>query len=92
MKLPLIVTATLAILATAANAANTYLEDKTMTSFDVCVLQAGFTLSSMQAKGITTIKVVDSVADQTFLYKISLNGKTGFVACTGKNYKVWVMN
>ena len=88
----LIAAATLALMATTATAANTYIEDKTMQSFDVCVLQAGFTLASIRENGVTPIRIVDSAADQTFLYKVSVNGTTGFVSCTGKSYKVWIMN
>ena len=88
----LILSAALAFMATTANASNTYIEDKIMPSFEVCVLQAGFTLSSIRERGMAPIKIADSFVDQTFVYKISLNGKTGFVACAGKSYKVWIMN
>ena len=77
---------------TKASSTNVYIEDKVMKSHAQCVLQAGFTLDAMRNKGVNPIKIVDSASDQSLLYKISLKGKTGFVSCQGKEYKVWVMN
>ena len=88
----IIAAAALAITATAVHAGNTVIEEKTMRSYDMCVLQAGFTISSLRDGGARLTKIVDSTADQMFVYKAETNGRTGFVSCTGRKFKVWIMN
>ena len=81
----------LAITATAAHAENVYIKNERVSSYDLCVLKAGFTLSAVRDKGVVPIKIVDSTADQTFLYKVQVGGNVGFVSCQGRDYKVWIM-
>jgi uncharacterized GH25 family protein len=81
----------IALAASAAQAKNVYIEDEKVSSYSMCVLKAGFTISALRDKGATPIKVVDSTADQTFLYKIKVGSNTGFVSCSGREYKVWIM-
>ena len=90
----IIAVATLALTATTAtiaHAKNVYIENEKAPSYNRCVLKAGFTLSALRDKGVNPIKVVDSTADQTFLYKIKVGSNTGFVSCSGREYKVWIM-
>ena len=81
----------IALAASAAHAKNVYIENEKVLSYSMCVLKAGFTLSALRDKGVNPIKVVDSTADQTFLYKIKVGSNTGFVSCSGREYKVWIM-
>ena len=87
----IIVASIIALAATSAHAKNVYIENEKVSSYSMCVLKAGFTLSSLRDKGVNPIKIVDSTADQTFLYKIKVGSNVGFVSCQGKEYKVWVM-
>jgi uncharacterized GH25 family protein len=89
-KILLTIAATIAI-TTSAQAKDVVLEDKRMSSHDMCVLQAGYTISSLKDKGAKAVKVVDSAHEQMFVYKIQVGANSGFVTCTGKQYKVWVM-
>tara|TARA_R110000803_G_scaffold165727_3_gene229186 strand:- start:3 stop:278 length:276 start_codon:yes stop_codon:yes gene_type:complete len=81
----------IALAATTAQAKNVYIEDEKVSSHSMCVLKAGFAISSLRSKGAKTIKVVDSIADQTFLYKIKVGNNTGFVSCSDREYKVWLI-
>lgn len=85
------VAAIMAITATTATA-DTVIENEKMRSYGACVLRSGFTISDLRDKGAKITKIVDSTADQTFLYKVNLGGKTAFVACEGKTHKVWIMD
>ena len=77
---------------TGAYAKNVYLEDKRMSSYNSCYLQASMTVGQMKNSGTKTFLVTDSPSDQLFLYKIvNKRGVTGFVACDGKQYKVWAI-
>jgi len=88
----IIASTVLLITATTAFAGNTVVEYKTMGSYDLCVLQAGFSISSLRNSGARLTRVVDSTSEQMFLYKVETSGRTGFVSCTGNQFKVWIMN
>jgi len=92
MKKLIIALAVAIVSSTGAYAKNVMLEDKVMSSYNMCYLQASMTVGAMKNSGAKATLVLDSPADEGYIYKVvSKRGVVGFVTCAGKEFKVWAI-
>lgn len=71
--------------------ADTVVEDAMRGDFASCVIVQGTALASIQGKGANVTVIVNSAADQTYLAKANMAGKTVMLSCEGGHQKVWIV-